>query len=337
MGIKLLVVDDSAFMRKIILDMVEKMEDVEVVGIARNGIDALELIEKLRPDIVTLDVEMPRLNGLETLREIKKLYSTPVIMLSSNNRPETTIEALQIGALDFIEKPKDLNSDLHELKTELEEKIKSVFTSHQNLKRVKKDRGKEDLDIFKRNIRAVVIAASTGGPKALVSIISQIPSKINVPIFIVQHMPKNFTKSFADRLDQESQVDVVEAEHMMKIEKNKVYLSPGDFHMTLKDGYIYLNQDEKVHGVRPAADHLFEAAAREYGKDLLGIILTGMGRDGADGMVKIKDSGGFNIAQSEETCIVYGMPGSAVKKGVVDKIMDLDDIPNALSRLIEVR
>jgi two-component system, chemotaxis family, protein-glutamate methylesterase/glutaminase len=335
--IKLLIVDDSAFMRKIISDMVAQMEGIEVIGIARNGVDALDSIGKLNPDIVTLDVEMPKLNGIKTLKEIKRNYSIPVIMLSSNNKTDTTIEALQIGALDFIEKPKDLNSDLEELKVELEEKIKSVLHSKPKFKKRKRHKVKEELSLFKKNIKIVVIAASTGGPKALVYLISRLPEKIKVPILIVQHMPKNFTTSFANRLDQESNIKVLEAEDRMNIQRNMVYLSPGDSHMTIRDGSIILNQDKKLHGVRPAADYLFQTAAKEYGENTLGIVLTGMGKDGADGMVDIKNSGGFNIAQSEKTCIVYGMPGSAVRKGVVHEIMDLEDISDALNKAIEVR
>lgn len=335
--IKLLIVDDSAFMRKIISDMVAEMEGIEVIGIARNGLDALDSIDRLDPDIITLDVEMPKLNGIETLKEIKKNYSIPVIMLSSNNKTDTTIEALQIGALDFIEKPKDLSSDLKELKVDLEEKIKSILHSKPKFKNKRRYRFKEELSLLKNNINVVVIAASTGGPKALVYLMSKLPEKIKAPILIVQHMPKNFTKSFADRLDQESKIKVVEAKDGMNIQKNMVYLSPGDFHMIIKDGNIGLNQDKKLHGVRPAADYLFQTAAREYRENTLGIVLTGMGKDGTDGMANIKDLGGFNIAQSEKTCIVYGMPGSAVKRGVVHEIMDLEDISTALNKAIEVK
>lgn len=337
MAIKLLIVDDSAFMRKIITDIVSQMRDVEVVGIARNGLDALDSIERLKPDIITLDVEMPKLNGIETLKEIKKNYSTPVIMLSSNNRTDTTIEALQIGALDFIEKPKDLNADLRELKIELEQKIKSVVNCKDCFNKEKTHNNNENSNLLKKDIKIVAIAASTGGPKALVSLISKLPKEINVPILIVQHMPKNFTTSFANRLDAESKIKVVEAKDKMTIEKNKVYLCPGDSHMTVEDGVINLNKDKKLHGVRPAADYLFQTASKEYGEKTLGIILTGMGRDGADGMAHIKNAGGFNIAQSERTCIVYGMPGSAVKKGAVHEIMDLEDISQALNKVVEVR
>jgi len=337
MAIKLLIVDDSAFMRKIIRDIVKEFHGIEVVGIARNGMDALKKIELLKPDIITLDIEMPILNGLDTLKIIKEKYDIPVIMLSSRTGTDITIEALQIGALDFIEKPKDL-TDLENLSIELENKLKTIVK-----KEAKKYDIKYDRELTKQGIEpsrefdAVVIAASTGGPKALVYLISQLPKDIQVPIFIVQHMPKGFTTSFAHRLDSESQVRVVEAEEGMEIEAGNVYLAPGDYHMVIDKNQISLNQLEKLHGVRPAADYLFESASKIYKDRLLGIILTGMGRDGSQGMATIKKNGGYNIVQSERSCVVYGMPGSAVELGVVDAILDLEDISLSLNKVVRSR
>lgn len=331
MPIKLLIVDDSAFMRRIISDIVEQIDGVEVVGIARNGLDALEKIPKLDPDIITLDIEMPKLNGIETLKKIKDEYKIPVIMLSSLTGTDVTIEALQIGAFDFIEKPNDLNSNLSNFKEELEKKLKSVFGKRPT----KKMKGPSKcINGEYNNIKAVVIATSTGGPKALVSLISKLPDKIKTPIFIVQHMPKGFTTSLANRMDKESKIKVVEAEDGMLIESNTVYLAPGDFHMTLENNRIRINDGDKLHGVRPAADYLFNTAAPIYKENLMGIILTGMGKDGSDGMSTVKKYCGYNIAQSENTCVVYGMPGSAVSKGVVDEVLDLDDISIKLNDLI---
>lgn len=331
MPIKLLIVDDSAFMRRIISDIVDQIDGVEVVGIARNGLEALEKIPKLNPDIITLDIEMPKLNGIETLKKIKEDYKIPVIMLSSLTGTDVTIEALQIGALDFIEKPSDLNSNMSNFKQEFEIKLKSVF----GRRPVKKVRNVSKCNNGERNnIKAVVIATSTGGPKALVSLISKLPDRIKVPIFIVQHMPKGFTTSLANRMDNESKIKVVEAEDGMLIENNTVYLAPGDFHMTLDNSRIRINDGDKLHGVRPAADYLFNTAAPIYKENLMGIILTGMGKDGTDGMSTVKKYGGYNIAQSENTCVVYGMPGSAVSKGVVDEVLDLDDISIKLNNLV---
>lgn len=334
MSIKLLVVDDSAFMRRIINDIVDQIDGVEVVGIARNGLEALEKIPKLNPDVITLDVEMPKLNGIETLKKIRENWNIPVIMLSSYTGTDITIEALQIGAYDFIEKPSDLNSNISSFEKEFEMKLKSIFGK----KHIKSNGNVSKCTQKSCNtIRAVVIGASTGGPKALVYLISRLPDKIKVPIFIVQHMPKSFTTSLANRMNNESKIKVVEAEDGMLIENNTVYLAPGDFHMTLEKDKISLNSRDKIHGVRPAVDYLFNTAAGMYRENLLGIILTGMGKDGSEGMSVIKKFGGYNIAQSEETCVVYGMPGSAVSKGVVDEILDLESISNKLNKLIEVK
>lgn len=187
------------------------------------------------------------------------------------------------------------------------------------------------------NIQAVVIGASTGGPTALAYLISKIPKDFNIPIFIVQHMPKGFTTTFALRLDSESNIKVVEAEDNMKIQKGIVYLAPGDFHMTIEKNRIRLNSEEKLFGVRPSVDYLFKSASNIYGDGLLGIIMTGMGRDGTDGMKTIKNNGGYNIAQNEESSVVYGMPGNAVANGVVDEIMSLDEISQVLNSLTKVK
>lgn len=334
MGIKMLVVDDSAFMRRIISNIAEDIDGLEVIGIARDGLDALEKIPKLKPDVITLDIEMPKLNGIETLKKIKEDYDIPVIMVSSRSDADIIIEALQIGAYDFIEKPVDINANLASIREELSSKILSLFKSKDIKKKVKATRcQKKDCS----TIKAVAIAASTGGPKALVYLISRLPDEIKVPIFIVQHMPSGFTTSLALRMDNESKIKVVEAKDKMTIQKNCVYLAPGDYHMELQNGKIHLNTGEKVHGVRPAADFLFDTAAEIYKENLLGIVLTGMGKDGTLGMGTIKKYNGYNIAQSEESCVVYGMPGSAVAHGVVDEILDLEGISDKLNRLIGVK
>lgn len=187
------------------------------------------------------------------------------------------------------------------------------------------------------DIQAVVIGASTGGPKALVYLISNLPKEIRVPIFIVQHMPKGFTTSFATRLNNESKVPVLEAKENMIIQAGVVYLAPGDFHMTIEKNRIKLNLEEKLYGVRPAVDYLFHTASQAYGDKLLGVIMTGMGKDGAEGMCTIKNNGGFNIAQDEKSSVVYGMPGNAIAKGAVHEIMSLDEISRTLNKLTKVK
>lgn len=334
MTIKLLVVDDSAFMRKIISDLIDDIPGIQVGGIARNGLDALEAIPKIKPDIITLDIEMPKLNGIETLKSIKEKYNIPVIMLSSFAGRDITIEALELGALDFIEKPTDLNSNLDDFRDELEIKIKSI-SSKAIAKPIKgRFKSRTTGKALHKQIDAVVIGASTGGPKALTEVLKKLPANIQVPIFIVQHMPKGFTTSFAERLDKESELKVVEAEDNMQIEKGVAYLAPGDYHMEVDGNRIKLNMNEKIYGVRPAVDYLFASAARTYKHNLLGVIMTGMGRDGAEGMKAIKEMGGCNIAQNEATSVVYGMPGHAVAKGVVDSILSLDEIGNKLKEIL---
>lgn len=334
MTIKLLVVDDSAFMRKIISDTVSEFEGIEIVGKARNGCDALEMVPKLKPDVITLDVEMPKLNGIETLKEIKKYSDIPVIMLSSHTGGDITIEALELGAFDFIEKPDDLKLDLSDFGVELWRKINSAYNMKSSRPKVMKRPIKPKVSHNSKSFKAVVIGASTGGPKALVYLIKRLPEKIKLPIFIVQHMPKGFTRSLAARLDNESNIRALEAEDGMIIENNMIYLAPGDYHMTILGNRIKLDSRDKLHGVRPAVDYLFESAVDEYGSNILGVMLTGMGKDGTIGMEKIKKHGGYNIAQSMKSCVVYGMPGSAVAKGVVDEILDLEDMPARLNQFV---
>lgn len=334
MAKRVMIVDDSAFMRKIISDSLDDVDGIEVAGIARNGVDALEKIDRLNPDIITLDIEMPRMNGLETLKEIKKKYDIPVIMLSSIKKTDVTIEALELGAVDFIEKPENLNENLDKFKNELELKVNSLVGCKNCTKNTRKK------VVLNKNIsktNAIVIGASTGGPKALVYLIENLSSPIDMPIFIGQHMPKGFTLSFAERLDKLTTARVVEAKDNMRIENGTIYLAPGDFHLRLENGYIKLSSESKLHGVRPAVDYLFESAAKIYGDKLVGIILTGMGRDGTNGMRDIRKNGGTTIAQDEATSVVFGMPGSAIENGVVDEVLSLENISKTLNKIIRVK
>ena len=346
MTIKLLIIDDSAFMRSIIRKIVQEIGGIEVVGIARDGLDGLEKIGRLKPDIVTLDIEMPRLNGIETLKRIKKDYDIPVIMLSSLIGTDITIECLEIGAEDFIEKPKSLDIDLEDFREELEQKIKSVSSEagiknkdlkYKSFEEKPRSVPSDNLEI-PREIEAIVIGASTGGPKVLSSIIKNILGDLDIPIFIVQHMPKGFTSSFAKRLNDNSDLRVVEAQDGMRIEKGVVYIAPGDKHMFLSAGKIALNGNmAKVHGVRPAADYLFSSASDVYGDKLLGIVLTGMGKDGAMGMESIKAKGGYNLAQNQESCVVYGMPKNAIERGIVDKVLSPVEIYAFINNIIRLK
>lgn len=344
MQVRLMVVDDSAFMRKIVSDAASKVTGVTVVGTARNGLDAIENIERYRPNLITMDVEMPKMNGIEALKIIKRDHpEIEVIMLSSHSREGSlvTMEALALGALDFIEKSSD-RGDLSAITKQLEAKLllAELITKPKELRdRVKEPSVQKRETVTAssfdyRKVKALVLGASTGGPKVLFQIIRQLPKELNLPVFIVQHMPKGFTKSFAERMDGDSELRVLEAEEGMVVEKNTVYVAPGDFHMTVESGKISLNQKAKLHGVRPAADFLMESVARSYGGHVLAVILTGMGKDGAAGLMSIKEQGGHVLAQNRETCVVYGMPGYAVSSGVVDEVLTPDEITERIRRIV---
>ncbi len=344
MQVRLMVVDDSAFMRKIVSDAASKVTGVTVVGTARNGLDAIENIERYRPNIITMDVEMPKMNGIEALKIIKRDYpEIEVIMLSSHSKEGSlvTMEALELGALDFIEKSSD-RGDLSFLTSQLESKLlmAEVLTKPREVKEKVKEtvlHSRESVSaggFDYKKVKAVVLGASTGGPKVLFQIVRKMPKELNLPVFIVQHMPKGFTKSFAERMDGDSALHVVEAEDGMSVENNTVYVAPGDFHMVVESGKIRLHQKPKLHGVRPAADFLMESVARSYGGHVLAVILTGMGKDGAAGLMSIKEAGGYVLAQNRETCVVYGMPGYAVSSGVVDEVLSPEDISERIVRIV---
>lgn len=339
MNIKVLVVDDSPFMRKIITETITSIDGLEVIGTARNGRDALKAIPQLQPDVITLDIEMPGLNGLKTLEIIKKEHNVPVIMMSSFSGEDNTIAALDLGAMDFIEKPHDIRNQSEVFKNEVADKIKPLFEQKKMDMPVEKSllqiNGLEKR--LPKKIKAITIGASTGGPKALFSIIRSLPENLSFPIFIVQHMPKGFTTSFSKRLDKESNATVVEAEEGMAIKGGIVYVAPGGYHMLIENNRIKLNEADKIHGVRPAVDYLFETAAAAYGSNLASFILTGMGQDGASGLAEIKKAGGFTVAQNRETSIVYGMPGNAVQKGVIDEIASLNEISELINWMIRMR
>lgn len=344
--IKVLIVDDSAFMRKVITDLLKKMNGVEPVDIARNGKAAVDYLADHKDiDLVLMDIEMPIMNGIDALKEIKRKYKTPVIMLSALSNQSVTIEALELGATDFVTKPVNLTAIEADWINDLEVKVKASqdtknarlhpsFEADRKLKQEIANTDKKSELELNRNVQAVVIGSSTGGPKALLTVIRSLPQRSKVPIFIVQHMPKGFTKSFAERMDAECGPKVVEAEDGMLIEKNTVYLAPGDFHMTIDGHKISLNQKPKLHGTRPAVDYLFKSAASVYRNHLVAFILTGMGHDGADGMVDIAKNGGYNFAQNKETCVVFGMPRAAIEKDVVNEVMSLDELATKVNRIV---
>ncbi|MBM7560606.1 protein-glutamate methylesterase/protein-glutamine glutaminase [Fusibacter tunisiensis] len=353
MKIKILVVDDSAFMRKVITDMIESEANMKVIGTARNGADAIEKIKALSPDVVTMDIEMPIKDGLSALREIMRDMPVPVIMLSSLTKKgaEETLKALDYGAFDFITKPSSLiKVSTPEMKMELIEKIN--IASRTTVKKVRVDAYVPKIDPTKSNRtfaveggstrfkKIVAIGTSTGGPRALQEVIPLIPADIDASIMIVQHMPPGFTKSLADRLDSMSMIRVKEAENGDVMKSGWAYLAPGDYHIkvTKHNGQfmIELDNGERVSGHKPSVDAMMASVVKELPRQSIGVIMTGMGADGAKGMKALKEAGGFVLAQNEESCVVFGMPKSAIKLNGVDKVVDLSNLANEIIKAMEV-
>jgi two-component system chemotaxis response regulator CheB len=332
-------------MRKIISDMINEERDMEVIGTARNGEDLLSRLHTALPDIITLDVEMPKLDGIAALKELKKRnINIPVIVLSSVSKkgPHMTMECLEAGAFDFLPKPSGaISLDINKVKADLVEKIRLAY-GKTNVQPKNVTKVTENL-VSNRAVRrtkagkidAVVIGASTGGPKALYTVITSLPEGLGIPVFVVQHMPVGFTKAFADRLNLNSKLKVVEASEGMTVERDTVYIAPGGFHMEVySDKKIHLNTEPTLWGVRPAVDRLFLSAAKTYGANVVSVVLTGMGKDGAQGTVEIKKSGGITISEDKSTCTIYGMPKAAFETGMVDIVLPVDSIAQELVRTV---
>ncbi|MEO5361123.1 MAG: chemotaxis response regulator protein-glutamate methylesterase [Nitrospirota bacterium] len=351
--IKVLIVDDSAFMRNAIKSMVASDNELQVVGVACDGVEAIEKVLTLKPDIVTMDINMPRMNGLEALEQIMKKSPVAVIMISSLTveGANTTLKALELGAVDFIPKNlSDLSINIMNIKQILTDKLKQIggkkkklpnMTDSQVISSIQQiqtpqaavNQARPVKNIAKnmssKKIEIVAIGTSTGGPKALQTVIPLLPKNFPLPVVISQHMPATFTGPFAERLNQLSQLQVKEAKQGEKIESGIVYIAPGTGHMSLvkkgadrivnitdKAGYIY----------KPSVDVMMLSVAEVNPGACLGVILTGMGNDGLQGMKAIHDSGGRTLAQNEFTCVVYGMPKAVVDAGIADKIAPLIDI-----------
>jgi two-component system chemotaxis response regulator CheB len=340
--VRVLVVDDSALMRKLIPLILERDPDIEVVGTAMDGAFALRKISELQPDVVTLDLEMPRMDGIETLRMIMRSAPRPVVLFSTHSREGaySTFKALALGAIDFVAKPKDAASGhLEPIASQLIEKIK-VAKRASGLKKF------PALDLepappAKRKSgpvvppsRIVAIGISTGGPNALQFLLSQIPADIPVAFVIVQHMPEGFTDMFARRLDECCALDVQEARSGDLLLAGRVLICPGNRHMMVRrmprGDLVVLTDGPPINGHRPSVDVLFHSVAQEFGLTAVGILMTGMGEDGAEGLGAIKLAGGMTIAQSEETCVVSGMPRAAIAKGYANKVLPLESLGSYL-------
>ncbi|MBL8048751.1 MAG: chemotaxis response regulator protein-glutamate methylesterase [Chthonomonas sp.] len=328
---RILIVDDSPLIRRILSDWIQAEFDLELVGAAENGHEAIRLAEELKPDLITLDVEMPECDGITALRAIMAARPTAVLMISSvtTKGAKSTLAAMEAGAYDFVTKPGGASSvKFGCTKEEVLNKIRAGryvrVGSPTTLKVTEKPAA---VSIPSRSDKVVVIASSTGGPQALVRLWPNIPANFPAPILIVQHMPAGFTDSFAKRLTKLGTVPCVEAKAGMTPEPGVAILAPGGYHMTLDaDGKIALDARPTIHGVRPAADFLFETAAARFGSRLIGLVLTGMGKDGAAGALQIKNSGGVVLGESADSCLVYGMPRAAMELGAVSAEASIDDL-----------
>src|ERR1700736_6227760 len=341
--IRVLLGDDSAVMRKLIPAILERDSSIEVVGTAMDGAFALKKIEELHPDVITLDLEMPRMDGLEALRLIMRRAPMPVIVFSTHSKEGVyaTFKALALGAIDFVAKPRDAAAGhLDAIAVELIEKIK--VAKRASGRKIRASVEVETKPPQKKPARAtlppsrvVAIGISTGGPNALQYVLSQIPADFAATILIVQHMPEGFTEMFARRLDECCALDVHEARSGDLLIAGRVLLCPGNRHMMVRrmprGDMVVLNDGAPVNGHRPSVDVLFHSVAQEFGLTSIGVIMTGMGDDGAAGLGAIKAAGGMTIAQSEESCVVSGMPRAAIAKGYANRIVPLDGLATYLA------
>jgi two-component system chemotaxis response regulator CheB len=327
-NIRVLIADDSAFMRRTINDIISSQCDMEVAGYAWDGEDAVSKALSLKPDVITMDIEMPKINGLEATKEILRRYNCKIIMISSHTSSvsEITIEALNSGAYDFIQKPIiNQNINMETIGRQLIDIIHSGFQKDSNLSQGSQQAyytSSYKSSFCPSDLRpmCLLLGASTGGPSVLYNIITNLPKTIKVPVFVVQHMPPLFTKAFADRINKSAALEVCEASDGQKPTGGTVYIAPGGYHMVLESGLIRLVESPTVHGVRPAVDNLFISASKYYKAPMVACIFTGMGKDGAEGVKNIKKYGGYVMAQDQATSTVFGMPKAAIDTGCVDGV-----------------
>lgn len=343
--IRVLVIDDSFLMRRVISDIINSDQELEVVGRAQDGIEAIDKVLALGPDVVTLDVNLPVKDGIVVLEDIMKKKPTRVIMLSAYTRTgaSATMKALELGAVDFIAKPSgEISLGLDKLKSEIITKIKLA--------------AKVDLDKYLATFRPsslapveeaklvlikklVIIGASTGGPRAILDIMQNMPLDLPAAFLIIQHMPKGFTLSFAERIAWNTGIRAKEAEEEDIITPGRIFVAPAGFHLVLERDIeqvrIRLTDGPLVNFVRPSIDVTMFSAAKIFGRDIIGVILTGMGKDGLDGAKMIKEKGGRIIVQDEETSVIWGMPKSIIKAGLADEVLPISKISEAIIKYIE--
>ncbi len=337
--IKVLIVDDSAVVRKIFSEELSKYPDIEVIGVAPDPYVARDKIVNLKPDVITLDIEMPRMDGLTFLRKLMKYYPMPTIIVSSLTPQggKLTLEAMDIGAVDVIAKPNSAYS-VGDMSAQLAEKIRAASRA----RLIKRDETvRTDSEpmraLAQTSNKVIAIGSSTGGTEALKAILTKMPP--NSPgIVMVQHMPANFTTAFAARLNDLSQITVKEAQDNDSVTPGTALLAPGNFHMILRRSgaryYVEVKTGPMVHHQRPAVDILFKSTAKYAGANAIGVILTGMGADGAEGLLEMKQAGASTIAQDEKSCVVFGMPKEAIKLGAADKVVSLEHIASEIVKMV---
>jgi two-component system chemotaxis response regulator CheB len=342
--VRVLVVDDSALMRKLIPQIIERDTSIQVVGTAMDGEFALKKIAELKPQVITLDLEMPRMDGMETLREIMRVHHLPVIVVSAHSTEgaSSTFKALAHGAFDFVAKPKDAASaHMEAIAQELINKIKVAAQTRVpngglalSQMQTRKSPQKQGTRPQRPATKVIAIGVSTGGPNAVQYVLSQLPADFPAAIVIVQHMPEGFTEMFARRLDESCAIEVKEAQSGDLLLAGRALICPGNRHIKVRrmplGDIAVLSDEDKVNGHRPSVDILFRSLANEFGTYSVAVLMTGMGEDGAEGLGLVKTSGGITIAQSEESCTVYGMPKAAIERGYASRIVPLEAMANAL-------
>jgi two-component system chemotaxis response regulator CheB len=329
---KTLIVDDSPLVRTIIRDFLESDGSFTIIGEAENGLEGLQMARTLNPDLITMDIEMPVMNGLDAIEAIMKTMTVPIVVITTQDTAKTAYEATVKGALEFYAKAN------FTAKIDIE-KRKEIFASLKRISGIKRRNSAApgqipNRTVEAREIRGVVIASSTGGPKALMSLCAAMPATFSVPIILVQHNSSGFDAGFAQWLNDYTPMEVKLAEEREVPEKGKLYVAPTDKHLTLEGGRFFFDYGEPVNNQRPSADLLFKSAAKCWGPGAVSVVLTGMGADGADGTRYIRQAGGITIAQDENSSMIYGMPKAAFETGCVDMVLPLNIIPRQLVELI---
>ena len=340
--IKVLIVDDSALIRNLLTRIINSQEDMVAVGAAPDPMAAREMIKSLNPDVLTLDIEMPKMDGLEFLEKLMRLRPMPVVMVSTLTQrgADVTLRALELGAVDFVTKPKlDITQGMLDYAADISDKVRAAYLARHRINRVASSPAKPAAaptlspltlgNRFAATEKLILIGASTGGTEAIRHILQQMPAD-GPGILITQHMPAGFTKNFAERLNQVCKITVKEAENGERVLPGHAYIAPGDRHLKLgKSGANYtclLSDGEPVNRHKPSVEVLFNSGANMAAKNIIGVMLTGMGKDGALAMAEMKKNGSYNFCQDEQSCVVFGMPREAIAAGAANEVVSLNDM-----------